>query len=163
MDSKHFQTTAQNLLAKLQASSEQLLNLLQQEYKVLSTADAESLDTITLEKQPVIIQINSDNQEWLTLLSQECQDMSPQGIDQFLGNYDVTHACSLSTQWGKLQTLAKACKKSNTVNGTIITLRHQSAQQTLAILRGQIPGDTVYNPKGNNSNSYSGGSALAKA
>ncbi len=163
MDSVHFQASAQGLLTKLQGLSEQLLNLLQQEYKTLSTSHAESLDTITLKKQPVIVQINSDNQKWLALLSQECQDMSPQGIGQFLDNYDAAHASSLSPQWEKLQTLAKACEKSNTINGTIITLRYQSAQQTLAILRGQIPGDTVYNPKGNNSTGYSGGSALAKA
>lgn len=164
MPDEQFQTSCRDLLQQQQASTARLLKLLKQEYETLSTSQAISLDDITHEKQPVIVSLNKLNQQWLALLALKCTDMSPDGISHFLAKQkNVDEKPALSTLWLDLQSTAKACKKANTVNGSIITLRHQSTQKTMAILRGQIPGNTVYDPRGNNATGYVGGSALAKA
>jgi len=163
MKNTPFYILAQELLAKQQDFSKQLLALLRQEYKTLSTHNAENLELITIEKQPLIVEIDRLNQEWLSVLQAQSVELNTKSISAYLREYDLNNNTDIHKSWQELQTLAKDCKKSNTVNGTIIALRQQSAQQTLAILRGQLPGDNIYNPQGNNEAGYASGTAIAKA
>ena len=164
MPDEQFQIACRDLLQQQQTATVRLLKLLKQEYETLSTSQAASLDDITHEKQPVILSLDKLNQQWLALLSSKCADMTPDGITHFLaGHKNTDDKPALSTLWLELQSTARACKKANTVNGSIIALRHQSTQKTMAILRGQIPGNTVYDPHGNSATGYAGGNAIAKA
>ncbi|HFE36908.1 MAG TPA: flagellar protein FlgN [Gammaproteobacteria bacterium] len=163
MNDENFRQVAQALLEKQQSLSTQLLEQLKQEYKILSTQAADSLHNITLNKQTLVAELNELNQHWLALLSTYCNSINPNNIAAFLLKYDDTHATSLLERWEALQTTAGECQKANTINGKIITLRFQAAQQTIAILRGQMPGDTTYDPHGNNTTAYVASNALAKA
>lgn len=162
MKDERFHTAAQDLLKQQEILTKQLLGLLKQEYKTLSTSEALTLEDTTHEKQPVILSLDKLNQQWLNLLATQCTDLSPKGITLFLEAYDEG-TTALTASWKDLQALASECKKANTVNGSIIALRFQAAQKTMAILRGQVPGNNVYDPRGNNTTGYSGGNALAKA
>lgn len=163
MTESPFHILALDSLEKQQALTKQLLNLLKQEYKTLNTNYVDPLDEIISDKQPLIVELDALNQYWLSLIAAESIETSPEGIENFLNDYDKANNTSLLNQWIDLQTMAKDCQKTNTVNGTIIALRYQSAQQTLSILKGQVPGDSTYDPQGNNSPGFSGGSAIAKA
>ena len=163
MTASPFHILALDSLEKQQALTKQLLNLLKQEYKTLNTNYVDPLDEIITDKQPLIIELDALNQHWLSLIAAESIETSPEGIETFLKNYDKTNNTALLKQWLELHTMAKDCQKTNTVNGTIIALRYQSTQQTLSILKGQLPGDSTYDPQGNNSVGYSAGNAIAKA
>ena len=163
MSASPFHKLALDSLEKQQALTKQLLNLLKQEYKTLNTNYVDPLDEIIRDKQPLIVELNALNQHWLSLIAAESVETSPEGIEKFLKSYDKANSTALLNQWLDLQTMAKDCQKTNTVNGTIIALRYQSTQQTLSILKGQMPGDSTYDPQGNNSAGYSGGNAIAKA
>ena len=163
MNESSFHELAYDSLEKQLATTKQLLNLLKQEYKIYHTNSVEPLDEIIGDKQPIIVELDALNQNWLALVAAESIETSPEGISKFLKTCDEENNTSLSVQWEDLQNMAKDCQKINTINGTIIALRYQSTQQTLAVLRGQVPGDTVYDTQGNNTSGYTGGSALAKA
>jgi len=163
MTTSSFHVLALDSLEKQKTLTKQLLNLLKQEYKTLNTNYVDPLDEIISDKQPLIVELNTLNQHWLSLIAAESVEVSPEGIENFLKKYDKANHTTLLNQWLDLQTMAKDCQKTNTVNGTIIALRYQSTQQTLSILKGQMPGDSTYDPQGNNNGGYSGGNAIAKA
>jgi len=163
MNATPFHILALDSLEKQQTLTKQLLNLLKLEYKTLNTNYVDPLDEIINDKQPLIIELDALNQHWLSLIATESVETSPKGIEGFLKHYDQINNTTLLHQWLSLQNMAKDCQKTNTINGTIIALRYQSTQQTLSILRGQAPGDSTYDPHGNNTTGYSGGKAIAKA
>ena len=158
-----FYKLAKDSLEKQLEATKKLLNLLKQEYKVYHTNSVEPLDNIISGKQPLIVELDLLNQHWLTLVAAESIETNPEAISTFLKKCDEKNNTSISVQWVDLQNMAKDCQKINTINGTIIALRFQSTQQTLSILKGQVPGDAVYDPQGNNTSGYTGGNALAKA
>ena len=163
MNEAPFHELAQDLLVKQVILTEQMLALLKQEYEALCTNFVEPLNTINNDKQPLIIELNSINQQWVAVLETASVILSPKGIASYLEDYDTVNKTRLSELWLNLQNLAKDCQKANAVNGTVITLRNKASQQTMAILRGQVPGNVVYDPSGNNTSGYIGGSSLAKA
>ena len=163
MSEAPFHELAQDLLVKQQVLTEQMLTLLKREYETLCTNFVEPLNVINLEKQPLIVELNTINQRWATLFTTVCNEMSSESIASYLQDYDQVNHTQLSGLWLTLQSLAKDCQKANTINGTIVTLRNKSAQQTMAILRGQVPSNVVYDPSGNNTPGYIGGNSLAKA
>ena len=103
------------------------------------------------------------NQNWLSLLENAGVELSVERITRFLVDYDKKHDTRLHSYWGTLQQQAKDCQRKNTINGSIIALRQQATQQTLAILRGQSLDDKLYDPYGNKSSTNVSRHTLAKA
>ena len=163
MNKTPFYKLAKDSLEQQLVATKQLLNLLKQEYKIYHTNSVEPLDDIISDKKPLIVELDGLHKHWLALITAESVKADPDEITAFLKSCDEENNTSLSVQWLDLQNMARDCQKINTINGTIIALRYQSTQQTLAILRGQVPGDSVYDPQGNNTTGFSGGNALAKA
>jgi len=160
---KTFHELARALLEKQIMLTDKLNVLLQREYDVLSLLNVDSLDVLANEKQPIILNIDTLNQHWLSLLELEGATLDVKGIYTFLKTYDSNKSTSIFPLWEKLLTQAKECQRLNTINGATLTLRNQATQQAMSILRGHTPGDSLYDLQGSETPNYAGGRSIAKA
>ena len=163
MNKQPFHVSAQFLLERQIQLTSQLHDIVKQEYEILNSRITDALETLSNDKQPLIIEIDQINQQWLALLETESVSLTPYKISLFLEDYDVVNGSSLRKTWQALLKTAKDCQKANEVNGRIISLRYQATLQTLHILRGNNPSDNIYNGQGTKTPTYSGGQELAKA
>lgn len=143
--------------------SDDLLNLLQQEYDALCGTNVEILETISAEKRPIVTDLENLGRAWEVLLKNKGIELTAEGILQFLIEFDAVNSTELADRWQQLRETAKSCQKKNTVNGSIVAMRHQSTQQIINLLHGRTPEERLYNNSGGESSTYSGGNSLAKA
>ena len=160
---KSFHELARALIDKQLMLTERLHVLLQKEYDTLHLRHVDSLDVLANEKQPIILDINTLNQHWLALLELEGATIDVKGINTFLKQYDAQKSSSILPLWENLLTKAKECQRLNTINGATLTLRNQATQQAMSILRGHVPGDSLYNMQGSETPNFAGGRSIAKA
>lgn len=160
---KSFHELARALLEKQLMLTQRLHALLQNEYDVLHLRHIDSLDVLASEKQPIILDIDTLNQHWLSLLELEGATVDVDGILVFLIQYDKEKNSGILPLWEALLEKAKECQRLNTINGATLSLRNQATQQAMSILRGHVPGDTLYTMKGTETPNYSGGRSIAKA
>jgi len=163
MTSQEFASTAKSLLSQQIELSTSLNETLTSEYDCLNSRNIDALEQLANDKQPLIIELDSINKQWLALLETQIQDISIEKIKNLLIQLDNEFKLDVLKLWESLQSLAKQCQRQNSINGTIITLSYQNSLQTLSILRGQQPGDNIYNPSGNQVTTYSAGHSFAKA
>jgi len=163
MSQKSFHELARALLEKQLMLTARLHALLQKEYDELHLRFTTGLEDLASEKQPIVFDIDTLNQHWLALLEIEGASLNVDGIFTFLEQYDKSKRTSILPQWKKLLAEAKKCQRLNTINGATLTLRNQATQQTMTILRGHMPGDSLYNGNGTEMPNYAGGKSIAKA
>jgi len=163
MNELSFQEQLTRILnAQVQLSAE-LLSLLKQEYEVLSSTNLDNLENLASQKKPIVVDLDNLGRAWEILLKNKGVELSADGIGRFLNEFDNVNNTQLQAAWISLQEKAKECQKKNIVNGSVISMRHQTTQQTLSLLRGQRPEERLYNHYGAESNTLSNGKSLAKA
>ena len=160
---KSFHELASALIDKQLMLTDRLHVLLKKEYDILHLRHVDSLDILANEKQPIILDIDTLNQHWLSLLELEGATLDVKGIFAFLKKYDAEKSSKILPLWEKLLTKAKECQRLNTINGATLTLRNQATQQAMSILRGHVPGDSLYNMRGSETPNFAGGRSIAKA
>ncbi len=160
---KKFHELASALIEKQLMLTQRLLGFLQQEYDVLHLRNVESLDILASQKQPIILDIDTLNQHWLSLLELEGITLDIKNINAFLKTYDAEKNSRILPAWEALLVKAKECQRLNSINGATLTLRNQATQQAMSILQGHTPGDSLYNGRGAETPNYAGGRSLAKA
>lgn len=143
--------------------SDELISLLKQEYEVLNTLHVENLHDLATQKKPVIVDMENLSQAWSILLRNKGVELSQEGIERFLIEFDNVNGTELQRAWNSLLNKAKECQKKNAINGSVIYMRHQTTQQTLAVLRGNKSEGQLYNHFGNEASTYVSGKTLAKA
>lgn len=163
MTKKTFHELAEALLEKQLLLTDKLNGLLQQEYDTLHMRHGESIDVLSNEKQPIILNIDTLNQHWLALLELEGASLNVDAIKTFLQEYDAINSTMLLSLWEKLLAKAIKCQRLNTINGATLMLQNQVTQQAIAILRGHTPGNTLYNFQGSEMPNFAGGRSIAKA
>lgn len=163
MSTVAFHISAQALLEKQIELTRQLYEIVKKEYDILNSRITDALETYSVEKQPLIVQLDQLNQQWLALLEKETVSLHSDKIKLYLEDYDSINGTALKTTWQNLVKAAKACQKANEVNGRIISLRYQATMHTLQILRGNNPDENIYNGQGARTSTYAGGHELAKA
>jgi len=160
---KSFHELAKALLEKQLMVTERLHVLLQKEYDILHMRNIDSLDVVASEKHPIVIDIDTLNQHWISLLELEGAKIDVNGIITFLKDYDDKKSTAIFPLWENVLVKAKECHRLNTINGATLTLRNQATQQAMSILRGHTPGDSLYNLQGSEMPNYAGGKSIAKA
>jgi len=163
MSQKSFHELAKALLEKQLMLTERLNVLLKREYDVLQLRNSDSLEELASEKQPIVLDIDTLNQHWLALLELEGAKLDVNGIFAFLGKYDERKSTNILPLWEDIMLAAKECQRLNTINGATITLKNQATQQIMTILRGHMPGDSLYDIQGSEMPNYAGGRSIAKA
>ena len=163
MSDQQFQDMAKQLLENTINLTIGLNKLLEKEYGVLKSLDTSSLEQIAEEKAPITTLLDQHNQEWLQLLEKKLKPLNTNNINRFLRDYDKKNHTKLAEKWQILQNHARKCQRLNTINGTVIVLRNQAANQILSILRGQTGDNSTYDTYGNHKVIHNGGHSLAKA
>ncbi len=163
MSDQLFHNIAKPLLEKTTALTIQLNELLEKEKAVLKSIDTSSLKSIASEKDLIMTTLDNHHQDWLALVEQQVKALSTDRVHRFLKYYDAKNNTKLFKIWKSLQDQARKCQRLNTINGTIIILRNQAANQILSILRGQSSENSTYDTHGNQKATNNGGHSLAKA
>jgi len=163
MSDQLFHNIAKPLLDKTTALTIQLNELLEKEKTVLKSVDTSSLESIASEKELIMTTLDKHHQDWLALAEQQIKVLSTDRMHRFLKYYDEKNDTKLFEIWKSLQDQARKCQRLNTINGSIIILRNQAANQILSILRGQASENSIYDTHGNQTAVYNGGHSLAKA
>lgn len=163
MTQNSFHQLAKSLLEKQLALATKLHTLLISENEKLHLRYGDFVETIANEKQPIILNIDTLNQHWLSLLELEGAKLDVISIKKFLSEYDRKESTNLLHMWQNILSMAKQCQRLNTINGATLTLQNQVTQQAMAILRGHTPGNTLYNIQGSETPNSVGGRSIAKA
>jgi len=163
MSDQLFYNIAKPLLEKTTHLTFQLNELLEKENTVLKSIDTSSLESIASEKELVMAMLDKHHQDWLALVEQQVKVLSADRMHRFLKYYDKKNDTKLFEIWKSLQDHTRKCQRLNTINGTIIILRNQAANQILSILRGQGSDNSTYDTHGNQTAVNNGGHSLAKA
>lgn len=140
--------SAQFYLSKQAEVAAQLLIILQGEYNALRVTDSSELETITEQKRAVVDDLDKLNQAWQGILRAQKVPMTKEGIQNTLATIDPQQRYKLSETFTRLGDTMMACQRQNTMNGAAITLRQQSIQDALDILRGSGPTQATYGPRG---------------
>lgn len=147
MDEK-FAKSAQFYLSKQVDIAGQLLAVLREEYEALKVTDSAALETITEHKRAVVDDLDKLNQAWQGILRAQKVPMTTDGIRGTLNTSDQKFNYKLTETFTCLGDTMMACQRQNTMNGAAITLRQQSIQVALDILRGNSAIPATYGPRG---------------
>lgn len=157
-----FAKDSQELLSKQVSVTDQLVQLLKQEYNILKSIEVGELVELAQHKTTLVNELESLNQDWQQLLRHARVPIDLDSISNSLEKVDPRNELGLLDQWSALADLARECQKQNTINGSVILLRQQAATYSLDILTGQNSANETYGPKGTSHQSGKGGHSLGK-
>jgi len=132
-----FAQQAEQLITAQKDQTEQLLNLLKQEYDLLKNRQVDTLEALSADKQVIVNTLEQMNQTWQSTLREHNIKIDLAEITKALQNADNNASQGLFQSWQTLSELAKACQRQNQINGAVLVLRQQVTQQTIDLLRGQ--------------------------
>jgi flagella synthesis protein FlgN len=122
-----------------------LLELLQEEKRVLRGYDTAALNSLTTAKQHLLRELESHLTQHEQLLQQARVPSGQAGSVAFLR--DLPDGDNTRILWDELQLLARQCRDQNEVNGGILALSRRQVQQALDVLRGGER-QVTYGPRG---------------
>jgi flagellar biosynthesis/type III secretory pathway chaperone len=154
--------TQELLQAQVNASTA-LLETLQQEYAVLKERNTDELIKLADVKQKHVDELDALNGKWLDMLHDANVKISISAIHDKMQELDPDNKRGLVELWEVLSQTARECHRQNTINGTTMIIRQQATQATIEILRGQMPGESLYGPQGQKESSATDGKSIAKA
>jgi len=147
MDEK-FAKSAQFYLTKQAEVANQLLEILRSEYESLKVTDSAALETITELKRATVEDLDKLNQAWQGILRAQKITITKEGIQGALAANDPRQQFKIVDTFAHLGDTMMACQRQNTMNGAAITLRQQTIQDALDILRSGNTAQSTYGPRG---------------
>ncbi len=121
-------------------------DILQKEQRTLVNGDAEDLDYLASEKERLIKQLTSLNEQRNQFLSSQGLLTDASGMKKLFSTNDVYSESSKT--WYELLELVTVTSQLNKTNGTIINTRLQHTQRSLAALQCAAGNISLYGPKG---------------
>jgi flagella synthesis protein FlgN len=126
----------------------QLAQLLRQEREALRGADVDTVQHISKQKQPHIIQLEQLGRQREYLLKAAGFPGGKSGLEAFIANYDERETEGVRLLMTKLRDIAGVCREFNQINGGIVNVNRQHLTRALSILRGRDPEGAAYGPGG---------------
>ena len=123
-----------SILEQQQEISQELLQLLTQEFSALSGNDLQAIETTLAAKQLLMERLDEISREFLAVASLHAPDKKD-GIAIFLRHEDPQGSWGLVPLWQQIDKLLSQCHQKNSINGKIISLNQRHNQQALEILR----------------------------
>lgn len=131
--------TLLSLLKSIQHDSQQLLDCLNQEKKLLDSNQLDNLSSVSNKKQQLLMQLNQLDNRRSTFSNSA-------NFNQFIAR---SKNAELISQWKVSRKIMSACKKQNNINGKIIARHQRLNQDILSIITGRNQTeDKIYNAKG---------------
>ena len=150
MIDKTFPLTGQLIDSGLELGR-QLLRLLDEEAQILrNNRHAESLNSLSEQKQQLVSQLNQFAAQLGQILSSEKLDNGSEGIRQY---FEIARQNGLQTsktigRWSEFMTISERCRKLNEQNGASIALLSKHVQRSMQILKGKPQTINTYGPDG---------------
>lgn len=138
------------------ACAQSLLDLLQKEHRILKSTDADALNSISREKQQLVIRMHRHGKEREQLVSR----LQPGGNTNDLLRHRPES--ELTRLWKQLGEIAAKLQQQNEINGGMVALNQRHARQALDILCGRSGNREIYGSRGEYRQMESG-KPLAKA
>ena len=125
-----------------------LLDLLSQEREALKKRDTDALEIILKHKTEKLMQLDNSAKK-RTLWAQQLNiDIKSSGWSQLLQELKKP---DIVQSWGALKELIDDCKKSNEVNGKLLSRNQKTLSRLLDVVRGKNTNNTLYNAYGSSS------------
>lgn len=135
------------LLEQQKTDLSNLLNLLNEEHKVVNQRDAIQLQMIAEHKQNLVLQLDHSEAMLRIKLSGQGLSLNNEGMQQLLDSSPEGEREELQQLWQQVTDFADQCKKQNQVNGRIIMASQASLHQAQGILQGTLE-SSVYTRQG---------------
>lgn len=119
---------------------------LTQEQEALKRGETDSIAAIALKKNQLIEQLNAVEKDRNTLLQQAGLRGDAEGMKAWLAANGNDRAAAEG--WAKLLDLAAQARRINDLNGRLIAMRLQAANQALGILTEQSQRSSLYGKDG---------------
>lgn len=137
-----------------------LLDILQQEYQALTSADIKALEAATTTKnQTLAQQAQLARMRSAVVVSASYPD-SPEGLQNFIAVGE--NSADLLAAVATMTTLAEQCQQSNRENGRLISQKQHQARGALDVLRQTEHSEPTYSDHGK-SNAGENSRSLGKA
>ncbi|MCG7992413.1 MAG: flagellar protein FlgN [Candidatus Thiodiazotropha lotti] len=140
--------------------TQQLLNLLRQEFELLKSPPSKKLEELLAQKQQQLHQIEQSAIQHNQLLASLGFTPDRKGTEAFI--QQSPDNAQLQEQWNKFTSLLEACQKQNEINGGAVQLNQHQVAHALDVLRGFANSDKTYGP-GGESRPTSSSKSLGKA
>ncbi|MEN8178122.1 MAG: flagellar protein FlgN [Pseudomonadota bacterium] len=123
-----------------------LLELLNEEYRLLQLTSPEPLERLTEEKQRQIEKLEATVAQQNDFLRQHDLPPNRQGIEIFIKKYPA--GSRINEQWRIFEQRLDTSRKQNEINGSMLAQNRQQITNTLNLLRGVAQGQKIYGPSG---------------
>jgi flagella synthesis protein FlgN len=147
MSMSAFQQLSSILQSELN-QSKQLQSLLQQEREALKTADLDTIQSITQQKQSPLVQLEQLGRQRDYVLKAAGFPVGKAGLEAFIANQAESDSNKIKQVLSELRQVAKSCREDNQINGGILNVNRQYLVRALSILRGRDPETGAYGPGG---------------
>ena len=148
-------TLLQQLQSVLQAeleSASQLLKLLNNERGALTESNADIMNEMMAQKQPLIVNLEQLGRQREAVLQAAGFSSGKEGLEAFIENQSEQDSVMLNSLLSSLKETAQACKDNNQINGGIVNVNRQYLQKAMNILRGRDDSPSSYGPGGEYTN-----------
>lgn len=135
-----------DILARESALVREFVASLGQEQKALTRGEVDVLTAITQRKNELVEQLNRVEQERSAFLRHAGHTGDQEGVSTWLASNKSDIAAAKS--WSELLELATEAKRINNLNGRLIAMRLQAANQALGILTEQSHRSGLYGRDG---------------
>lgn len=126
-------------------TAQQLLELIDNEFKALTERDLPRLDSLLSEKQPLLALLQQHGSERSRLLLNAGKPANHEGLTAFAAGSALGDQLLISSE--ELSALLQRCQEANLRNGRLIRVNQASVGSILGILRGgETPG--LYDSRG---------------
>jgi len=149
-------------LEEATGQARQLIQLLDDERKVIAANDGQALEGITASKEKLAQAMQASTQVCSQRLQQAGFSANNSGLLDYFQSCNEVHATQLTQTWENLQSLLKECKDENRINGKLLGGSQRRIKQALAILQGKPVDEELYG-RGGESVNHSTGNSLTHA
>ncbi len=139
------QQLSQLLAAELKESN-QLLDILIEEHRALSSSNPDLITAISSKKLDVMQRVEQHHSKRAQLLTQAGSASSGEEMGRFIAALPKENL--IVTQWQELQELARKLQHQNEINGGVIALTQRHVTIALDILSGKANVTTTYGRSG---------------
>lgn len=154
MDNSTLMDELNRVLQSEVATAARLLAILQTEQQALADSDAEALEKLLGQKQPLLQLLDLATHEHKSLLTRAGLASDARDIEGFLTAVDRGGSGVAST-WQQLRNTVQQCRDQNQRNGRLAVFQRRKTEQALNILLGSAPNNESYGPDGTSTSSAS--------
>lgn len=125
-----------------------LLSLLKQEREALKSRNVDTLEALLTQKADALLSLDNSAKKRTQWAQKANITPSNHGWKQLLS---ALNKPDIVVNWAQLKSLTLECKKSNEINGKLLSRNKKTLSRLLDVMRGKSENTTLYNAYGSSS------------